>query len=107
MEAAGAGAFTAVAVSTAVDLGGSAAADFTPVSPTCTVVSAMATGVTGTMAGITDATAGGGVTGWEEATIRMITDGMAIRITAIMATPSLTLVRLGTIAPIRQAITLT
>src|SRR5262249_36865575 len=79
------------------DLAGSVAEDFTAVSPTCTVVSAIATGVTGTTAGITDATAGGRVTGWEGATIRMITDGMAIRITAIMATPSLTPVRLGTI----------
>ena len=76
-----------------------------------TAASPADTGTTGTTAGTTVATAGGGVAGWDGATIRMITDGMAIQITAITTaittTASLTPAKPGTIAPIRQAITRT
>src|SRR6202043_1593293 len=96
-------AFTAAGLAdfTVVD---STVVDFTAVSPTCTMVSAVATGVTGTVAGITEATAGGGVTGWDGVTIRMIT-GMVILITDTIITASPPPAKPGTIAPIRRAIT--
>jgi hypothetical protein len=84
----GGGGSTAVA-----DLVGFTGADFTPadfapagttvLSRACTMVTAAGRALTGTKAGATGATAGGGVTGWGGLTIRILMAGTTIRITAI------------------------
>ena len=73
-------------------------------SPACIIVWDIQMAATGTMAGTTDATAGGGVaTGWDGPTTRI--PGGVTQTTETTTTTSLTLPRPGTIAPIRLAIT--
>jgi hypothetical protein len=98
--------FTA-AVSTAavVDSPGFIAVHFTAVSPAGIMLTAMATGVTGTMAGTVDDTAGGGADPDWRGRIMIIRGGAIIRITATTTTASLTPAKPGIIAPIPQAIT--